>query len=304
MPGDPLATEWQDVVDLNEHLLPIARVNDICRAHEIPYESTEPTTFSKYLAMMERMSEGGLAGRSLLDFGCGLCVMLAQAHRLGMKPVGVDQFGEYRGRGYEAAKAILVDHGASPDEANEIARYGDVLDPDPAFRGAFDFSISVGMLEHIAGRENRRKIVLGLYDALKPGGSLFMLCGPNIRFPFDLGHYGPRYVFLHCLPRPLRAVYLKLFARSLFQDPDYLQGMSVNELTRFVREVDPEVRIRNGFPTVVKLMSSRESLKRPPLSWLVRAATRVLVALKAEPFIFLIFTKPDAKPEEAVERAA
>jgi len=294
MTGDPLETTWSDVEALNRNLPPIARVNEICGEHDVSYRTWEPTTFSKYLAMMERMSEGGLEGKSLLDSGCGLCVLLAQAHRVGMKPVGVDQFGEYRGRGRETAKDILLYHGATPEESESIARYGDVLDPDPAFRGAFDFSISIGMLEHFANKEERRQIVVGLYEALKPGGSLFMICGPNARFPVDLAHYGPKFVFLHWFPRPLRRIYLKTFAKGLFQDPDYLVGMSVNELNSFVRQVDPDVKTTNGYPLMIKLMSGRERLKRPPLSWLVQLAVTTLVALKAEPFIFLIFTKPKA----------
>jgi hypothetical protein len=70
--------------------------------------------------------------------------------------------------------------------------------------------------------------------------------------------------------------------------------MSVNEISTFVRDLDPGVTIANGFPILVKLMSGREHLKRPPISWLVQAATKTLVFLKAEPYIFLIFTKPHA----------
>ena len=292
MANDPRSAAWPDVEFLNQGLLPMARVNEIFREHNINYELSDPTTFSKYLTIMEQMSEDGLEGKSLLDFGCGLCVILAQAYRLGMKPVGIDQFGEYKGRGFEAARDILRYHGATSEEIEGIARYGSVLDSVPAFQGAFDFSISIGMLEHFHRKEDRRTVMLGLYYALKPGGSLFMICGPNIRFPIDFGHYGPKYVFLHCLPKSIRRLYLKLFAKGQNQNPEYLQGMSVKELITFVKTIDPDVAITNGFPILAKLMSGREFLKRPPGSWLLQIVIKALTSMKAEPLIFLIFTKP------------
>ena len=240
-----------------------------------------PRSFSKYFSLMTAIC-GDLRGKVLLDFGCGLAVFVSQASRLGMRAEGLDIFTEYSGRCFEAAQFVASSISSSPRP--RLTRLDFVA--EEVKRDA-DFVTSFGMLEHIHG-VGARDVVLGkMMDALRPGGHLILTCGPNKRFPFDLHHYGPKFVLYHCLPGQLKAVYLRIFAkRSQNMDPTWLNGLSVSEIERSIVFHGGEA-VEQVFPLWIELAKTR-FLKSSLVRRLAVSIANVLTWMEAEPVIILI----------------
>ena len=240
-----------------------------------------PRSFSKYFGLMKVMS-GDLRGKVLLDFGCGLGVFVSQASSLGMRAEGLDMFTEYSGRCLEAAQ-----HVTSCISAANRARFTKLDFVAEEVNRDADFVTSFGMLEHIHGAGARDRVVKKMMRALRPGGHLILTCGPNRRFPFDLHHYGPKFVFYHCLPVHLRGVYLRMFARKdQNMDPKWLNGMSVSEIKRSIVSHGGEA-IEQVFPLWIELAKTR-FLNGTVVRGLAVTFANLLTYMQAEPVIILV----------------
>lgn len=244
-----------------------------------------PRRFAKYFAVMTALANDQLEGKLLVDFGCGLGVFVSQASALGMTAEGIDVFVEYGGRCLEAAKLISDLVAASaPPMLTEL----DFLAED-VIRDA-DFVTSFGMLEHIHGEANQEAVIGKMMRALKPGGHLILTCGPNKRFPIDFHHYGPSFLFYHCLPVSVRGAYLRMFARTgQNRNPRWLNGMSVAHIERAIRK-HGGVSVEAGFPLWVSMSQDRR-MQLPGLRQLASIVSISLAKLKAEPVIIMVARK-------------
>lgn len=245
-----------------------------------------PSDFLKLFFLLESLVDSGdLNGRSVIDFGCGLGVFVAQASRLGMTSVGIDTFGEYGGECRRLA-SIMIDT-VCESVRKPLLIEGDIARVAAPGRGSFDFATSIGVMEHVVGREERSAMIEQMMQSLAPGGWLILICGPNRRFPVDFFHYGPRYPFLHQLPVPLRRWYLALFAKGRNQNPRWLSGMSVRELEAAMRSAGA-TSVQQLFPLWARL-AVHPVLRRFALAYVL--AARLLTFVKAEPVIILAARK-------------
>jgi 2-polyprenyl-3-methyl-5-hydroxy-6-metoxy-1,4-benzoquinol methylase len=253
-----------------------------------------PRDFAKYFAVMAALVGGSLPGKRVIDVGAGLGVFVAQSRRLGMKATGTDIFTDYEGTCQTGAVCIMEAYGESAEDARRAFIHHDICGSNLS-EGDVDFVTSFGMLEHICGKEPRRRAVRHMMAAVAPGGTLLISCGPNRYFPIDFFHYGPTFVFYHCLPRRGRQAYLRLFGRFTAPgqslDPDFLEGMRVAEIRKHILEAEPNAKVRQLFPLWVRVAQSRY-LKPRPIRLLATAVARMLAALRAEPVIILAATKP------------
>ena len=250
-----------------------------------------PARFSKYFAVMTTLADGNLTGKHLLDVGAGLGVFISQAKCLGMIPTGIDIFIEYQGTCHQGAKCIFQAYGHSLEDAQQAFVSHDIS-KCPAPGQKFDFVTSFGMLEHIYGEDTRRFVVHNMVKSVAPGGSLILTCGPNKYFPIDLHHYGPKFVFYHCLPLWARQVYLRAFAKpGQCMDPKWLNGMKVTEIKKHILESEPDMHIVQAFPLWVRLANSRWWRLRG-VCRVVTGIARLLTTINIEPVIILVATKP------------
>lgn len=267
------------------------------RADYLDNPEVVPLNFTKCFAILEAAGGGSLEGRSILDIGCGGGGFVTQARALGMRPVGIDIYtGQAHSR--SAAEGLLRSRGASEQEIAEIVRDGDITEPVGDLADRFDYSISVGMLEHIPDRDARRRAVENMIRVLKPGGTMLLICGPNRRMPFDLFHYGPRFPFYHQLPSRLKAPYMRRLIKPRRPDLNevqtattFLTGVSIGEIEAAVRTVSPQAEIAQAFPTFVRMAVSRAWLKRPAAQVVVQAISGLLVRTKSEPLILIVATR-------------
>jgi 2-polyprenyl-3-methyl-5-hydroxy-6-metoxy-1,4-benzoquinol methylase len=245
-----------------------------------------PRGFDKVLFLMQLLSsETSLKGRSVIDFGCGLSAFVAQAARLGMNGVGIDTFEEHGGHCHALA-SLLIDTLCEPGRRPTLVR-ADILRDQVPGGGSFDFATSMGMMEHIFGVAMRKAIITKMMEALRPGGWLILICGPNQRFPIDLFHYGPRLPCLHQLPVPLRRIYLATFAGDRNKNPRWLSGMSVRELEASMYSAGA-ASVYSLFPMWARLVRNPRLTK---LRLAYVAAADALSYLNAEPVIVLAAQK-------------
>lgn len=243
-----------------------------------------PKGFEKYLGLMQSVAVD-LREKNLVDFGCGLGVFVAQASRLGMRAEGLDIFAEYGGECLNAAQCIVSS--ISPASTPKLTRV-DFL-AEAVDRNA-DFVTSFGMLEHIHGREARRDVIGKMMNALRPGGHLILTCGPNRRFPIDLHHYGPAFVFYHWLSVGQRRLYLRLFARpGQNRDPKWLNGLTVAEVRDSIFASGGEA-VEQVFPLWVELARSN-LLRNRVIRRICVAIARFFTRIEAEPVILVVARK-------------
>ncbi len=268
-----------------------------------------PSNFEKYFSLMSILADPHgqdttpLSERRVLDFGCGLGVFIAQAHRLGMESKGVDTFDEYGGSYHLAESVVRTVIGETQSTAQAQLFKLDLLDEASTNRlnqmGEFDFTTSFGMLEHIHGCVNQELILKHMMSTLKPGGWLILTCGPNARFPVDLFHYGPIYPFYHQLPVSLRGVYAKLlFAKPLNQDPKWLNGMDVGWISRQLYKHGASDVMRL-FPQWVEASDWFGSLPSLAKAF-VRRSLGLLQVLEAEPVIIMVARKREQRQTQLV----
>jgi len=261
---------------------PAQKIQSLFTEHGIDIRVEDvPRSFSKYFSLMKVIS-GDLRGKTLVDFGCGLGVFVSQASRLGIRAEGLDVFTEYWGRCLEAAQYVTSCISALPfPRFTQLDFVAEEVNRDA------DFVTSFGMLEHIYGAEARDVVVKKMMRALRPGGHVILTCGPNKRFPVDISHYGPKFLFYHCLPVTLRGIYLRMFAKKgENKDPRWLNGMSVPEIKRSI--------VAHGGEAVEQVFPLWIALARTPLLnnriiyWLAVLVANLLTQMQAEPVIILL----------------
>jgi len=291
LPGlrdDSMSLAAARISDVSEEIgpFPDSAVRMEWTAAGLPHPPEIPSGFDKVFYLMQLLSsERSLKGQSVIDFGCGLSAFVAQAARLGMNGVGVDTFEEHGGHCHALA-SLLIDTLCERGRGPTLVR-ADILRDQIPGGGSFDFATSMGMMEHIFGVAMRKAMITKMMEALRPGGWLILICGPNQRFPIDLFHYGPRLPCLHQLPVPLRRIYLATFAGDRNKDPRWLSGMSVRELEASMYSAGA-ASVYSLFPMWARLVRDPR-LKKLRLAYV--AAADVLTYLKAEPVIVLAARK-------------
>ncbi len=128
---------------------------------------------------------GGLAGRRVLDFGCGFGEMAAGI-ALACAPamvVGID-ISEEPIKGVEKLKAILGEDGLPSNLSLEQVKDGDLGSLDEV-----DVIVSWSAIEHVA-RDSLDSILRALHARLAPGGILMLQVSPLYFSPFG-GHLWP-----------------------------------------------------------------------------------------------------------------
>jgi SAM-dependent methyltransferase len=262
-------------------------------------DSPVPMGFTKHFAIMHAICGGDLAARTILDIGCGGGGCMAQAYGLGMLPTGIDIYGG-QAESRNAAQRLLSAYGMSSEHIETSVRYGDITQPLGDLAASFDFTISLGMLEHIPDTRLRQSAVMNMMRALKPGGVMILLCGPNRWCPVDIAHYGPRFPFYHWLPNPVKARYMRYFIRPRRPDlndvqaaPEFLSGVRVSEIITAITQVEPDATIVHAFPLLTRVAVTRAWLRRRSIQALVGGASRALTRFGLEPSIVILAQRPD-----------
>jgi len=259
---------------------------------------TPSLNFTKMLTIAERVSGGSLKDKAFLDVGCGGGGLVMQASLLGAKAVGID-LADGQADSLEIARNFLSSSGSSA-----VVREHDVTTMLPRdLEGEFDIVTSAGMMEHIPTASARTKAVRNMMSALKPGGTLLLLFGPNSRFPLDFYHYGFRYPAYHILPSWAKALYLRHIIKpkthsgyrgALADENEHLvNGVSVNEVSSAIRSQFANADVAQGFPVLVRLAVSRSWLRNPVARLGLGFVARVLTALRAEPIILMAGRRPN-----------
>lgn len=256
--------------------------------------------FTKFFTIMNAVAGGNLATKSVLDVGCGGGGFIAVALRLGMIPTGIDIYsGQSHSR--RSAQRLLSAAGMSPRDIDARIVNADITKPLASLGDQFDFVASTGMLEHIPDKHTRVEGVGNMVRALRPGGTLVLLCGPNSRVPIDLFHFGPRYPLYHQLPDRLKRMYMRHVIRprrpdinEVQSEAGFLSGVSVREIRSAIRAVDPDAEIVQAFPIVTRLAVSRRWLRRPSVQVVVGAVSRLAVRLNLEPVILIVAARSGA----------
>jgi 2-polyprenyl-3-methyl-5-hydroxy-6-metoxy-1,4-benzoquinol methylase len=270
---------------------PSAQIEKLFKRNNVLLDDVNkiPKEFSKYFAVMSDLAGGNIRGKRLLDVGTGLGVFISQAKCLGMIPTGIDLFTEYHDTCYRGAMCVFQAYGHSIEDAQQALVKQDMTN-FVASENKFDFITSFGMLEHIHSAAIRKRIIQNMMKSLAPAGSLLLVCGPNKYFPFDLYHYGPKFLFYHCIPLLLKKYYLKAFAKSNQRmDPKWLNGIKVSEILQSIAQIDSNANIVQGFPLWVRLARSKW-LQWNPVRSFFTALSELLSGLRMEPVIIIIAT--------------
>lgn len=248
-----------------------------------------PQNFIKYFSIISAFAHNKLEGKTLLDVGCGLGILLAQAKSLGIEPKGIDIFVEYENNCYSMATEILKHYGISEVESKTLLQYSDITNLDKSFFNKFDYAVSIGMLEHISGKNARDNVICNIFKSLKSGGYMLLVCGPNKYFPVDLHHYGPKFIFYHTFPDYIKKYYLKFFGKPEFgTDPTWLNGIRVNEIEKAIKIVDKNAEIMQAFPLLFQIGLKREWMKNSVVNKTIMMFSKLLTKMKIEPVIFII----------------
>ena len=187
------------------------------------------------LAWIDRLAP--LAGKRVIDIGCGGGILAEAMAGLGAQVTGVDL----------AEKPLRVAelHGL---ESGVTVRYERISAEDIAARepGAFDVVTCMEMLEHVPDPASTVRACARL---VRPGGMVFFSTINRNPKAFLLAIVGAEYV-LNLLPRGTHAFEkfikpseLTGFARSSGLEPVQMQGMTYNPLTREFRLSESDVSV-------------------------------------------------------------
>lgn len=182
---------------------------------------------------------GPLAGRTVLDVGCGNGTFMAAFSRAGasvkgleVNPVLVQIAQETFGKEGVVAEALLYDGAVFPFQD-----------------GSFDYAFSVSVLEHVT---DPKQVLSEVCRVLKPGGR-FYLAFPNKWRPLET-HTGVW--FLSYLPRSLAHILLRVFWRRNSIDELNLHFISFWTLKKYMRglplTIVPEYGGKTGLRSIIK----------------------------------------------------
>lgn len=179
------------------------------------------------LAWIERYV--GLAGKMVLDVGCGGGILSESLARCGASVTGIDLSTKALG----VAKLHLLESGVTVDyrlaSAEELARQ---------MSGAFDVVACMEMLEHVPDPES---VVAACSTLVKPGGHVFFSTLNRNPKSYLFAIVGAERILglvpkgTHDYARFIKPSELSRWARSAGLEPGGLTGLSYNPLTRQYR---------------------------------------------------------------------
>jgi len=169
---------------------------------------------------------GGLAGKRVLDVGCGGGLLTEGMAALGADVVGIDLSEKPLG----VARLHLFESGRQVDYRQVATEDLAVAEP-----GSFDVVTCLEMLEHVP---DPASTVLACATLVKPGGSVFFSTINRNPKAYLFAIVGAEYI-LNLLPRGthdyerfLRPAELSHFCRAAKLDVEEIIGMSYNPFTR------------------------------------------------------------------------
>lgn len=160
---------------------------------------------------------GGLAGKTVLDVGCGGGILSESMARLGARVTGIDM-GDAP---LAVAKLHLKESGVRVDYRRISAE--DMADEQP---GAFDVVTCLEMLEHVP---DPASVVNSLAKLVRPGGQVFVSTINRNPKSFLFAIVGAEYV-LNLLPRGTHE-YMKFIKPSELVCSMRASGLHLRELT-------------------------------------------------------------------------
>jgi 2-polyprenyl-6-hydroxyphenyl methylase/3-demethylubiquinone-9 3-methyltransferase len=161
---------------------------------------------------------GGLAGKNVLDVGCGGGILSESMARLGARVTGIDM-GEAP---LAVAKLHLKESGVRVDYRRISAE--DMAEEQPA---AFDVVTCLEMLEHVPDPSS---VVRSLAKLVRPGGQVFVSTINRNPKSFLFAIVGAEYI-LNLLPRGTH---------------EYMKFIKPSELERSMRAADLQLRELTG----------------------------------------------------------
>ncbi len=174
-------------------------------------------------------ARAGLAGRRVLDVGCGGGLLSEGMARRGAQVTGID----LAPAALEVARLHALEQGVTVEYRQQSAE--DLADAEP---GAFDLVTCLEMLEHVPQPD---QVVAALARLVRPGGHV--VCSTINRGPkaFALAIVGAEYL-LRLLPagtheyaRLIRPSELSRWARNAGLELADLSGLSYDPFTRVAR---------------------------------------------------------------------
>ncbi len=175
-----------------------------------------------------------LAGRKVLDVGCGGGILTEALARCGAQAIGIDLSND----SIEAAKAHARQQGL-----NIEYRYENIDETASKHAGEFDAITCMEMLEHVP---EPKKIIAACSRLLKPGGHAFFSTINRTPKAFVFVIFGGEYI-LRLLPRGthtyrklIRPNELKQWAQESGLDFRRLASLIYNPFTRKFKVVDVE----------------------------------------------------------------
>jgi len=221
-----------------------------------------------------------LAGKRILDFGCGsgASSMILARHFPNSSIVGV----ELDGRLVEIAKARLAFY-KHTNVSFLVSPSGNELPPNI---GKFDFVIMSAVYEHLLPEE-RETVMPLVWSAIKPQGFLFIDQTPNLAFPFEF--HTTKLPLINYMPRALALVYARTFASTIDPTDSWeqllrqgIRGATVSEIVSNLKSTGAKLELmkpsRNGLTDRIDLFYSKTDLNRHTM--LKKSARRVLKALR------------------------
>ena len=282
-------------IDLIEAIAAVKGIHvcdEIARDHSPDYVQADIR-----FGLLSYLPESAFVGRRLLDFGCGTgasSVILARIFP-GTEIVGVeleDKFLQVARRRAESYELGAIKFCLSPDP-NSL--------PDGI--GQFDFINMTGVFEHLLPGE--RPLIMGLlWEALKPGGIIFLYQTPHRYFPIET-HTTGGLPMINYLPDPLARTYARKFARRNLKLDSWegllrkgLRGGSLREIRKILSGTqNPPVFLkpdRLGIRDSIDLWYASASGHRgvgKHIAYISSKMIRYLTGLEVPPYLSLAIQK-------------
>lgn len=206
----------------------------------------------------------GLAGRRVLEIGCGTAASVVALAEQGARVTGIDIDEPSLCVARERCALYGVEVKLEQLSADSIAKFG---------RNAFDLVLFSASLEHMTSAE-RLAALQGAWQILPPGGFLAVMDTPNRLWYFD--QHTSRLPFYHWLPNDLAFRYARFSPRDNFREIYHQE--TDDSMQHFLRrgrgvsfhEFDLAIKPATRLKVVSSLVSYRGMLRR----WLGSSAGR------------------------------
>jgi 2-polyprenyl-3-methyl-5-hydroxy-6-metoxy-1,4-benzoquinol methylase len=256
-------------------------------------ESPDYTAAALRQAMFAYIAEDAFDGARILDFGCGAGASTVSLGRSFPKAeiVGV----ELQERAIEVARGRCRFYGLE-----NVAFFPSPSDNElPADIGEFDYIVLSGVFEHLLPDE-RPVLMPTLWNALKPGGILFIHETPNRRFPLET--HTTWLPLINYMPAPCAHFMVKRFGHGKARLLDWntqlrrgIRGGSIGEIRGLLPGATLLRPSRCGIDNLTDLWYATAPKNRyPRAKRYVRALARSLAAIGIEcpPYLELALQKP------------